>query len=77
MLFLSQNSYVKALVAKSLAKVTDRPIFTSYPAYDPEKAESAQGFNLLDANDRAAALTALAHLRHNMICACPIAGEKK
>jgi hypothetical protein len=72
-----RNSYVEALVSKSLSGVSERPIFTAYPTYDTTKSEKSQGFNLLNAEERAAAVETLVQLRHNMICACPIAKGKK
>ncbi len=60
-----------ALANGTLHKVTDRPIFTTYPAYDASKPDELQGFNLLNANDRADAIATILNLRHNAICSCP------
>lgn len=57
----------------TLDSVTDRPIFTGYPAYDKKKSQNTQGFNLLDASERADAVATLVHIRYNLICSCPIA----
>ena len=63
--------YVAALAQINLAGVTDRPIFTVYPAYDPAKGRIVQGFNLLDASDRVEAISTILQLRHNLICSFP------
>jgi len=69
----ASKEYIAAIANGSLKgiKVDDRPHFAVYPAYDPEKTTTAQGFNLLDASDRAHAITTLVQLRHNLICSCP------
>lgn len=70
-------SYVAALEQANLAGVTDRPIFTVYPAYDPNKPRTAQGFNLMEASDRVEAISTILQLRHNIICSCPIMKQSR
>lgn len=57
-------------------KVDDRPYFVIYPAYNPEKSATTQGFNLLDASERVQAITTLVQFRHNLICSCPVAKKQ-
>jgi hypothetical protein len=45
-------------------------VFSTYPAYNEKLAPGLQGFNLLTADGRLAAIEALVQIRHNIICAC-------
>jgi hypothetical protein len=44
----------------SLESVTDRPIFTVYPAYDPKKSANSQ------ASEQAEAISTLVQILHNL-----------
>ncbi len=64
------TSYLSALVRGTMRNAPS-PVFSTYPAYDTSKSAKIQGFNLLNATDRIAAVEALVQTRHNLICACP------
>jgi hypothetical protein len=67
---LTTRRYVSAVAAGNL-KGAKPPVFSTYPAYDDKTGPKLQGFNLLTATGRIAAVEALLQIRHNLICACP------
>lgn len=75
--YLHFFSYVAALEQANLAGVTDRPIFTVYPPYDPNKPRTAQGFNCFEDSGRDGMVSTIAQLRHNIICSCPVMKQSK
>jgi len=62
--------YMNGIRDLNVAGVTSRPVFACWPPYNPKAR--MQGFNLFTAEGRREAVLALANLRHNLHCDCPV-----
>jgi len=65
------KEYLFALYKGSLAGVQERPILRVWPPHSATAHKNNQGFDLRTAEGRLGAFSALADIRHYLICSCP------